>query len=207
MSGNVTAKGDRLMRKSIFRSALFVIGACLLAAASCDHEPKKPDPVPGGPVADGGTCGTIAGLACASPDSFCAMPVGSCQIADGAGTCTPKPEVCTAQFEPVCGCDGNTYGNACAAAAAGMNIASEGECPQQAQSCGGLAGQGCGAGEFCNITDGSCGAADQTGVCTAIPQVCTREFVPVCGCNGQTFGNACGAAAAGISIVSQGACP
>lgn len=201
------------MRKSLARSLLFAIGACLLAAASCEHEPKKPDPGPiPGPVADGGTCGTIAGLACANPNSYCAMPAGTCQIADNAGTCTPKPEVCTAQFDPVCGCDGQTYGNACAAAAAGINIASDGECPQQGaqtgESCGGLIGTACAnPNDYCNIADGSCGAADQTGICTTRPQVCTREFVPVCGCNGQTFGNACGAAAAGISVASQGQCP
>jgi hypothetical protein len=41
----------------------------------------------------------------------------------------PKPEVvCTAQYDPVCGCNGKTYGNACVADAMGIRVVYEGEC-------------------------------------------------------------------------------
>jgi Kazal-type serine protease inhibitor domain len=36
--------------------------------------------------------------------------------------------VCTEQYDPVCGCNNKTYGNACLAGAAGITIISKGEC-------------------------------------------------------------------------------
>jgi len=108
---------------------------------------------------------------------------------------------------PVCGCDGDTYGNACAADAVGVNVEHDGECEDlDGEVCGGLQGLPCGDNEFCNFTDGSCGAADQTGICEDIPEFCPEIFAPVCGCDDQTYDNECFANGAGVSVASEGAC-
>jgi Kazal-type serine protease inhibitor-like protein len=160
-----------------------------------------PDPV---------TCGGLAGTTCA-PGKFCNFPVGAqCGAADQTGTCTAIPEACTLQYTPLCGCDGKTYGNTCEAASAGVSIAKAGECAPSSgpKTCGGIAGLACAKGEYCNYPiEAQCGAADQTGTCAPIPEACTLQYTPLCGCDGKTYGNTCEAASAGVSVNGTGACP
>jgi hypothetical protein len=104
-------------------AVLFLLAA---ACASSDGAPGSGSPVIG---ETGGLCGGIGGFACENEGDYCAMQAGECKdIADAAGVCTPRPQFCTREFRPVCGCDGETYPNACSAAAEGVSVASDGVC-------------------------------------------------------------------------------
>jgi len=81
------------------------------------------------PGETGGLCGGIAGFSCKTEGDYCRLFPGDCdQLADAAGICAPKPQMCTMQYEPICGCDGKTYGNDCAAATQGVSISRVGQC-------------------------------------------------------------------------------
>jgi len=80
----------------------------------------------------GDFCGGFAGVACPG-DLFCDQDPGFCDGADIGGTCVDVPETCIEIFEPVCGCDGVTYGNDCLRRKAGATKDHDGPCQEQAR--------------------------------------------------------------------------
>ena len=61
---------------------------------------------------------------------------------------------------------------------------------------------------YCKYPIGDCGATPSDAECVEIPEMCIeRLYDPVCGCDEVTYSNECDAAVAGVSILSEGACP
>lgn len=127
-------------------------------------------------------------------DTYCEKPIGDCHT---VGECAVIPIICMPMGPPVCGCDGVTYADVCEAAAAGASVAYEGTCECFANS-------DCSAGEYCERPVGDCG---DEGVCADKPGLpCPDILAPVCGCDRRSYGNACAAAAEGVSIAHGGRC-
>lgn len=108
------------MRIVLFASPLFFAVMSDAAAAKLQDKGRVVEGIP--------VCGGFLGLVCPNTD-WCDYPEGvACGGADHFGTCRKRPEICTQEFLPVCGCNGETFSNACQAAAAGFDVAHPGKC-------------------------------------------------------------------------------
>jgi Domain of unknown function (DUF6748)/Kazal-type serine protease inhibitor domain len=153
------------------------------------------------------SCGTRGQQEPCPDGMFCNFPPSaSCGRTDKPGVCEPVMHDCPDDDAPVCGCDGRDYGNACKAAQHAMSVDFEGPCAPVAAACGGIQGLLCNDDEFCDFPEGQCYMPDAMGTCRTLPESCTAEFAPVCGCDGYTYVNACAAASWGTSVESDGYC-
>ena len=157
---------------------------------------------------EGETCSGIGAIQCEA-GLVCDFAPGCETFPDQAGTCVAVPAECPQQGPRVCGCDGVTYRNDCERLKAGARLAKQGACgntqgTQRSVTC--RSDRDCEVDRFCQFKVGTCGDRG-AGRCTDRPDACTLIFDPVCGCDGTTYGNACEAARAGVSVQAEGECP
>jgi len=120
-------------------------------------------------------------LACRKTEYCKAFAPHHCPGARVFGVCASEPDFCPDLFDPVCGCDGDTYPNGCFAAAAGAAVEHTGACAPKAPACGGIAGIPCpGFGKCVDNPNDGCdpktGGADCGGLCTCIDTVdCVKD--------------------------------
>merc|ERR1712032_378441 len=98
----------------------------------------------------------------------------------------PKACMCTKDIKPVCGKNGKSYPNACAAKCAGVEVTANGPCKQKPKT---------------TTTKTTTPKATTPKGC-----VCTKEIKPVCGKNGKTYPNACVAKCADVQVIADGPC-
>ncbi|MFW5739703.1 MAG: Kazal-type serine protease inhibitor family protein, partial [Myxococcota bacterium] len=75
----------------------------------------------------GESCGSAEGAQC-DEGLVCLQEVGACNQTEALGSCHVAPVDCPKAYEPVCGCDGETWGNECFARKSGMSVSYLGAC-------------------------------------------------------------------------------
>jgi hypothetical protein len=103
---------------------------CSASAAGVSVKASGECPAPG-TLGIGESCGGFVPASAPTCDQglFCQHQPGAlCGAADAPGECVAIPTSCPTTGDPVCGCNGITYANACAAARAQVGILDVGRC-------------------------------------------------------------------------------
>ena len=106
--------GARASRRKILIAAVAIVATTL----------------PGEGAGVGSACGGPRGVRC-DPDLFCETEPSSC--GPGNSTCSRKPQTCTADYNPVCGCNNRTYSNDCERQRSGVSKKHDGACQPRQQ--------------------------------------------------------------------------
>lgn len=189
------------------------------ASDSSDDSDESDESDSPGPEA----CGGFAGVACPA-GQICDMSAHLVCGADFMGVCViPEDRACTAQYDPVCGCNGVTYGNDCEREGAYVAYNHDGPCevPTVDPYAGRPIGQ-CADHEDCqeNQPNLTCNRAAPGGICTGcgVDGDCPGDTICYVGacvteCSASNGANDCppglyclSSGKCGISWCSEGVC-
>lgn len=175
------------------------LGSCVERPTECE-EPSPNDIVCGcdGQTYESECMASMVGVrlaqlgACVCDDNSECIESQFCALDDSClntGSCLPTPESCDpADTQEVCGCDGVTYANECAAFQARSRVSAIGACNCDTND-------DCEASQFCNAI-----TCDGPGVCEARASTCAPGDPEVIGCDGVTYENQCAAAMQGVRV-------
>jgi hypothetical protein len=228
LSGRLKARGEYLLLVGPPSGETATVSGLSLAAASS-----------GGPEDASGPCPTLEALGCGDVRCDGALV----RDLDGCLTCTCEPErlcgpersagpggacvipACSCPEDPtsgpVCGVDGRTWPDACAAACSGVSVASPRDPPDSApggcevacpavsacpEACPGARRldprTGCPTCSCLDDLSGYSEGAFDPASCAA----CSPDPAPVCGADGLTWRNPCAARCAGVRVLYASAC-
>jgi Kazal-type serine protease inhibitor domain len=117
-------------------------------------------------------------------DEYCEFTPGLCGKGQSPGTCRPRPASCVSDYEPVCACSGKTYDNACAARAAGEDLAVMGGCTALIPDFAPCGAHFCDAHQsYCEIYLSDVFELPTDHFCRPLPDACKPDTGAVRGCD------------------------
>ncbi|MGD0526399.1 MAG: hypothetical protein ABSE49_14705 [Polyangiaceae bacterium] len=133
-----------------------------------------------------GTAAMTCDAAAACPaDAYCAYTPRLCGKGKKPGVCTPRPPGCDGATDPVCGCDGQVYEGACAAHAAGVDLAVNGGCSRRVPDWIPCGAAYCDARRsYCEIVLSDVAELPTDYTCKPLPAACRDDggATPSCDC-------------------------